>query len=67
VPLGSRRGSPGWRERSCDRVFGFSASPTCRELFDIHAICQWCVAGAVQMTLLAALCLTRTLRAPGPG
>jgi len=44
--------------------FGFSAYLTYRELFDIHAICQWCVASAVLMTALAALCVTRTLRAP---
>jgi uncharacterized membrane protein len=44
--------------------FGFSAYLTYRELFDIHAICQWCVASAALMTLLAAVCIVRTLRAP---
>ena len=35
--------------------FGFSAYLTYRELFTIDAICQWCVASAVVMTLLAVL------------
>src|SRR5215207_6568645 len=43
---------------------GFSGYLTYRELFDIHAICQYCVASAVLMTALAGLCVTRTLRAP---
>jgi uncharacterized membrane protein len=46
---------------------GFSAYLTYRELFDIHAICQWCVSSAVLMTALAATCVTRTLRAPTTG
>ncbi len=33
--------------------FGFSLYLTYRELFSIHAICQWCVASAVLMTFLA--------------
>jgi uncharacterized membrane protein len=44
--------------------FGFSAYLTYRELFDIHAICQWCVASAILMTLLAGACVARTLYAP---
>jgi uncharacterized membrane protein len=44
---------------------GFSAYLTYRELFDIHAICQWCVASAVLMTVLAATGVARTLRADG--
>ena len=43
---------------------GFSGYLTYRELFDIHAICQWCVTSAALMTALAALCVARTLRAP---
>ena len=43
---------------------GFSAYLTYRELFDIRAICQWCVTSAVVMTTLAATCVARTLRAP---
>ena len=35
--------------------FGFSLYLTYRELFTIDAICQWCVASAVVMTLLAVL------------
>lgn len=44
----------------------FSAYLTYRELFSVHAICQWCVASAVVMTALAALAVARYLRgAPG--
>jgi uncharacterized membrane protein len=32
--------------------FGFSVYLTYRELFSIHAICEWCVSSAVIMTLL---------------
>jgi uncharacterized membrane protein len=42
--------------------FGFSAYLTYRELFTIEAICQWCVASAVLMTVLLILTLTRALR-----
>jgi uncharacterized membrane protein len=41
--------------------FGFSLYLTWAELFRIHAICQWCVASAVLMTLLAALSAFRLL------
>jgi uncharacterized membrane protein len=44
---------------------GFSAYLTYRELFDIRAICQWCVVSAVLMTVLATTCVARTLRADG--
>ena len=43
---------------------GFSAYLTYRELFTIDAICQWCVASAVVMTILTGLALVRFLR-PG--
>ena len=43
--------------------FGFSAYLTYRELFTIKAICQWCVASAMLMTVLAVLTTTRLLRA----
>ena len=43
--------------------FGFSLYLTYLELFEIDAICQWCVASAVLMTLLAGLCVARLLRA----
>jgi len=43
--------------------FGFSVYLTYRELFTIKAICQWCVASAVLMTLLAVLTTVRLLRA----
>jgi uncharacterized membrane protein len=43
---------------------GFSCYLTYRELFDIDAICQWCVASQVLMAVLAALVVARLLRAP---
>jgi uncharacterized membrane protein len=46
--------------------FGFSAYLTYREVFSIHAICQWCVASAVVLTLLAGMCVWRLLSAPVP-
>jgi uncharacterized membrane protein len=44
--------------------FGFSAYLTYRELFSIDAICPWCVASAVIITLLAIVMTARLLRAP---
>jgi uncharacterized membrane protein len=41
--------------------FGFSAYLTYLELFVIHAICQWCVASAVLLTILAVLTVWRLL------
>jgi uncharacterized membrane protein len=41
--------------------FGFSLYLTYLELFKIHAICQWCVASAVLMTVLAVLTVLRLL------
>jgi len=46
---------------------GFSAYLTYRELFTIDAICQWCVASAVIMTLLALLTTWRLLQVEGGG
>jgi uncharacterized membrane protein len=51
---------------------GFSAYLTYRELFSIHAICEWCVSSAIIMTLLfigAAIryVLAPTAEAPGGG
>jgi uncharacterized membrane protein len=43
--------------------FGFSMYLTYRELFTIHAICQWCVGSATLMTLLAITTAVRFLRA----
>ena len=37
--------------------FLFSAYLTYLELFEIHAICQWCVASAVIMTALLIVCV----------
>jgi uncharacterized membrane protein len=42
--------------------FGFSAYLTYRELFSIHAICEWCASSAVMMTVLACLAVFRFLR-----
>jgi uncharacterized membrane protein len=45
---------------------GFSAYLTYRELFTIHAICQWCVASAIVMALLAVVSIVRLLRVDLP-
>ena len=42
--------------------FGFSLYLTYLELFGINAICQWCVASAVIMTVLAVLTGVRAVR-----
>lgn len=42
--------------------FGFSAYLTYRELFSIHAICEWCVSSAGIMTILMCLAVWRFLR-----
>jgi len=42
---------------------GFSIYLTYLELFEIDAICQWCVASATVMTAIAALSVARLLRA----
>jgi uncharacterized membrane protein len=44
--------------------FAFSAYLTALELFEIHAICQWCVGSALVMTALAVLATIRVLRIP---
>jgi uncharacterized membrane protein len=48
---------------------GFSAYLTYRELFSIHAICEWCVSSAVILTLLLIGAVWRYLVTPatGPG
>ena len=46
--------------------FGYSAYLTYLELFEIDAVCQWCVASAVVMTLLAAATTARWLLGPEP-
>jgi uncharacterized membrane protein len=45
--------------------FGFSVYLTYLELFVIDAICQWCVASAVLMTILFATNATRMVRYVG--
>lgn len=44
--------------------FAFSVYLTSLELFEIHAICQWCVGSAVVMTAIAVLATIRALRIP---
>ncbi len=45
--------------------FGFSAYLTYRELFSIHAVCEWCASSAVILTVLTCLAVWRFLR-PAP-
>jgi uncharacterized membrane protein len=47
--------------------FGFSVYLTYLELFKIEAICQWCVASAVLMTILFLLNATRLVGFAGSG
>ena len=42
--------------------FGFSAYLTYRELFSIHAICEWCASSAGIMAILMGLSVWRFLR-----
>jgi uncharacterized membrane protein len=46
--------------------FGFSAWLTYVELFELDAICQWCVASAVIMTALAAVTSLRFASSGAP-
>ena len=46
--------------------FGFSAYLTGRELFSIHAICEWCVSSAVILTALVSLAVWRFLLGEEP-
>jgi uncharacterized membrane protein len=46
--------------------FGFSAYLTYRELFSIHAICEWCASSAGIMTILMLLAVWRFLRGAPP-
>jgi uncharacterized membrane protein len=45
--------------------FGFSAYLTYRELFSIHAVCEWCASSAVIMTILLVCAIARYVRTPG--
>jgi uncharacterized membrane protein len=45
--------------------FGFSAYLTYRELFSIHAVCEWCATSAGIMTILMVLSVWRFLRGDG--
>lgn len=46
--------------------FGFSAYLTYRELFSIHAVCEWCVSSALIMTVLLAGAIVRYLSGAAP-
>ena len=46
--------------------FGFSAWLTYVEVVRLEAICIWCVASAVCMTVLAVLAVARVISAPPP-
>jgi uncharacterized membrane protein len=47
--------------------FGYSVFLTYVEIFKIEAICQWCVASAVLMTILFLLSATRLIGYAGTG
>jgi len=47
--------------------FGFSAYLTYREIFSIHAICEWCASSAVILTVLMVLSVWRFLQGDAPG
>jgi uncharacterized membrane protein len=48
--------------------FGFSAYLTYRELFSIHAVCEWCASSAVILTILFLCAIARYLiGAPATG
>jgi uncharacterized membrane protein len=47
--------------------FGFSAYLTYRELFSIHAVCEWCASSAVILTVMTCLSVWRFLRSEPTG
>ncbi len=42
--------------------FAFSAYLTYREIYSIHAICEWCVSSAMILTVMTPLSIARFLR-----
>jgi uncharacterized membrane protein len=44
--------------------FGFSAYLTYRELFSIHAVCEWCASSAAIMTILLCCAVARYVHTP---
>ena len=52
--------------RGAQRGLPFHGGNAGARLFDIHAICQWCVASAVTMTVPTNIGVTYALRAPAP-
>jgi uncharacterized membrane protein len=47
--------------------FGYSVYLTYVEVFTIEAICEWCLASAVLMTILLAINAVRVIGHTGPG
>jgi len=47
--------------------FAFSAYLTYREVYSIHAICEWCASSAVILTVMAPLSVWRFLQGPVSG
>ena len=45
--------------------FGYSVFLTYVELFKIEAVCQWCLASAILMTIVFLLCATRLIAYAG--
>lgn len=46
--------------------FAFSAYLTYREIFTIHAICEWCASSAAILTVLTSLAIWQFLRGDSP-
>jgi uncharacterized membrane protein len=68
-------GSLLWRDREESRLatlgmtligVGFSGYLTYRELFSIHAVCEWCAASAVILTILLIGAIARYLLGDAP-
>jgi uncharacterized membrane protein len=47
--------------------FAFSSYLTYREIYSIHAICEWCVSSAIILTAMAPLSIVRFLRPAAGG
>jgi uncharacterized membrane protein len=47
--------------------FAFSAYLTYREVYSIHAICEWCASSAMILTVMAPLSVWRFLQGPVSG
>jgi uncharacterized membrane protein len=47
--------------------FAFSSYLTYREIYSIHAICEWCVSSAIILTAMTPLAVARYLRPSAAG